>query len=69
MATYKQIQDDIRNRHGRVVKPCWIAHVKDLNGLNPRIAPNRINLSTRQNPCPPEWRPVIEEAMRRFGML
>jgi hypothetical protein len=29
MATYKQIQDDIRSIHKVVVKSCWIAHVKE----------------------------------------
>lgn len=33
MATYKQIQDDIRSTHKVVVKSCWIAHVKELNDL------------------------------------
>jgi hypothetical protein len=69
MATYRQIQDDIRERHGRLVKTCWIAHVKELHGLHPRVAPNRISPSERQAPCPPEWQPVIEESMRRFGMI
>ena len=43
MATYKQIQDDIRSIHIVVVKSCWIAHVKELNGLQLRQAPNRIS--------------------------
>lgn len=68
MATYKQIQDDVRSRHGRAVKTCWIAHVKELNGLNPRKAPNRISRA-RQVPCPVEFQSIIEESMRRLGML
>jgi hypothetical protein len=69
MATYRQIQEDIRGRYGCTMKTCWIAHVKELNGLRPRVAPNRASKSTRQYPCPPDWRPVIEASMRRFGML
>ena len=69
MATYRQIQDDIRARHNRAVKNCWIAHVKELNGLDPRPAPNRQSPSRRVYPCPDEVRPWIEESMRRFGML
>lgn len=69
MATYKQIQEDIRNREGCSVKTCWIAHVKELNGLKPRKAPNRISNAKRQQPCPDEMRPMIEASMHRFGMI
>ena len=69
MATYKQIQEDIRSRHNRAVKTCWIAHVKELNGLAPRTAPNRRSPARRMVPCPEEIRPLIEESMRRLGML
>jgi len=69
MATYRQIQDDIRQRYGRTVETCWIAHVKELNGLTRRMSPNRILPTARKHPCPPKWRPVIEDSMRRFGML
>ena len=68
-ATYSQIQDDIRARHDRVVKTCWIAHVKELNGLKPNKSANRHSATNRVHPCPPEWRPIIEESMRRLGML
>jgi len=43
MTTYRAIQDDIKRRHGRTVKRCWIVHAKELNGLSPRIAPNRLS--------------------------
>jgi hypothetical protein len=69
MATYQQIQADIRSRHGKAVKTCWIAHVKELNGLAPRQAPNRQSPTKRVHPCPAEIRPLIEESMRRLGML
>jgi len=69
MATYRQIQDDIRLRHGGVVKTCWIADVKAQHGLTTRTAPNRISPSARKCPCPAQWRPVIEDSLRRFGML
>ena len=69
MATYRQIQDDIKKRHGRVVKTCWIAHVKELNGLNPRRAPNRRPSNKREVPCPIEIRPIIEASMRRLGVI
>jgi hypothetical protein len=69
MATYRQIQNDIRARHGTVVKPCWIAHVKELNGLAIRAAPNRRSRDIREVPCPASKRPIIEESLRRFGMI
>jgi len=69
MATYKQIQDDIKSRHGRSIKTCWIAHVKELNGLPLRAAPNRISVKNREFPCPSDVRPIIEDSMRRLGML
>lgn len=69
MATYRQIQEDVKKRNDRTVKSCWIAHVKELNGLQPRIAPNRHSKSKREVPCPPEIRPIIEASMRRLGML
>lgn len=69
MATYKQIQDDIRSQDGRTVQSCWIAHVKELNGLKVRSAPNRHSARTRVKPCPENMRPIIEASMRRFGMI
>ena len=68
LATYRQIQDDVRTHHGVTVKPCWIAHVKELNGQPLKGAPNRRS-PVRQEPCPPMMRPVIEESMRRLGCL
>jgi hypothetical protein len=67
--TYKQIQEDIRAQQNRGVKNCWIAHVKELNGLAPPRAPNRQVASRRVHPCPDEVRPIIEESMRRLGLL
>lgn len=36
MATYKQIKDFVRNKYGYMPKSCWITHVKELCGLNPK---------------------------------
>lgn len=69
MATYKQIQSDIRSQHGKTVQTCWIAHVKELNGLEVRSAPNRHSIQKRVKPCPNDMRPLIEDSMRRFGMI
>ena len=69
MASYAEIGEYVRRTDGRGVKPCWIAHVKELNGLNPRVAANRISPNVRQEPCPDWARPLIERAMRHFGMI
>lgn len=69
MATYRQIQEYVRRKYGHTVETCWIAHVKELNGLSPRIAPNRISTQERKIPCPNSKRKAIEEAMRQFGMI
>lgn len=68
MATYKEIQSWVKNNFCFVPKSCWIAHVKELNGLNPRRSPNRQG-PDRQVPCPLERRKPIEAAMRHFGMI
>lgn len=51
MATYTQIQW-IKEKYGFTVKTCWIAHAKEVCGLEPRIAPNRHNVAIRLNPYP-----------------
>lgn len=68
MATYAQIRAYVRNHFGFDAKPCWIAHVKELNGLPVRAAWNRRSKS-RAVPCPPDKRPSIEIALRRLGMI
>ena len=69
MATYKQIQDEIKKRYGYSAVTGWIAHVKEHHGLTTRKAHNRINSTERVNPCPPEKWADIEEVMRSFGMI
>ncbi len=69
MATYKQIQDYVKEKGGFAVKSCWIADVKEQCGLNPKISPNRISTVCRQNPCPPEKVEAIKEALRNYNMI
>lgn len=68
MATYREIAEFVRSKYGKTVETCWIAHVKDLNGLKPRRAPNRKS-DKRVKPCPDDKREMIEHAMRHFGMI
>lgn len=65
MATYKQIQDFVLQQTGRVMQSCWIAHVKELNGMALRTC----RTTPRVKPCPPQWRPIIEDALRHFRVL
>lgn len=68
MATYKHIQDWVKQQYGFVPKTCWIAHVKHLSGLPMRQAPNRIGID-RVAPCPPEKMPAIRAALIHFKMI
>lgn len=69
MATYKEIQAFIKDRHGISVKTCWIAHAKEIFGLHPKIAKNRISIDERKNPCPANKIRYIKEAFMHFNML
>jgi hypothetical protein len=69
MATYRQIQERIKKTDWIVVKTCWIAHVKEMCGLNPRNASNRISNTIREQPCPPAKVPIIKKTLRHFGMV
>ena len=69
MATYKEIQNYINKKYGFTVKTCWIAHVKELTGLKPRIASNRISKNVRENPCPVDKINLIKDAFKHFNMI
>jgi hypothetical protein len=68
MATYKDIQDWVKEHHGFVAQTCWIAHCKELNGLSLRDAANRKG-EERIKPCPEDKRAAIEQALRHFGEI
>ena len=69
MATYKIIQADIKAAHGRLVKASWIAHVKEMHGITLKPAPNRAVSTQRKHPCPDWAKPLIEDALRRYGVI
>ncbi len=69
MATYKQIQKYVKNKYGKTVKSCWIAHVKEMSGLHPRVSSRRYDPKVRQVPCPPEKIKLIQEAMQYLAMI
>ena len=68
MKTYEKIQNWVQKRYGWQPKTCWIAHCKELAGLERHDAPNRIE-GERANPCPKEERGAIFAAFRHYGML
>ena len=63
MSTYRDLQFLVKRTHNRVMQSCWIADVKEKNGLPLRSRPS----GRRVKPCPDDWRPVIEDAMRKLG--
>ena len=68
MSTYLNIQTYIAKKYGWVPRTCWIAHAKQLCGLEVKRAWNRRD-KERANPCPPEKMPAIREAFEYFGMI
>lgn len=69
MATYKELQAYIKQKHDFVPQSCWIADVKARHGLTSRVAPNRQDSISRKYPCPPKKLEMIVAAMRILGMI
>ncbi len=67
MATYKDVQREVKLSAGFVPKTCWIAHVLQLLGIRLRQAANRIRPEERKHPCPPENRPAMVAALYKLG--
>lgn len=69
MASYADVVNWVKANHGFAPKTCWIAHVKSDCGLPMRDAPNRIDHTAREHPCPPQKRAAILDAFRHFKMI
>jgi hypothetical protein len=69
MNTYKSIDARYREKFGRTVKPCWIADVKETNGIALRSMSTRPASFKRKHPCPGHLRAQVEEVMRELGVL
>ena len=69
MATYKEIQNYVKEKYGFVPKTCWIAHMKEECNIPVKVAPNRISEDNREKPCPIEKQEYIKEAFEHFDML
>lgn len=68
MATYKEIQNYIKEKYRFSVKTCWIADIKNRFGLITRSAPNRKG-EQRVHPCPKNKEVYIIEALKYFKMI
>jgi len=69
MATYKEIQEYVKVKHGFTVKTCWIAHMKEICGVPVKMSSRRYDPNVRQKPCPEAKKVVIKEAFQHFGMI
>jgi hypothetical protein len=69
MATNAEIQKFVQRHHGFIPKPGWIAHVKEVHGVATLRGVARIRRGRDSEPCPPEKREAIEEALRHFGVI
>ena len=69
MATNAEIQKFVQRHHGFIPKPGWIAHVKEVHGVATLRGAARIRRGRDSEPCPPEKREAIEEALRHFGVI
>ena len=49
------------------MQTCWIAHAKEICGLNPVKSYRRIG--KRVKPCPDEKLPWIKDAFKHFKMI
>ena len=69
MATYREIQYYVESTYGFVPHPCWIAEVKELHHIPLVRNQSKRNGAKRVNSCPKAKMPIIEEALRHFGVL
>ncbi len=69
MATYDQIKAYVREKYYFTPKPCWIADVKSLMGLEVRQAHNRIDPAKRKHSCPEARKEAIIDALKHFHMI
>lgn len=69
MATDVEIQKFVQRRHGFIPKTGWIAHVKGVHSIPTLREAKRARRDRAIEPCPPEKREAIEEALRHFGMM
>ena len=69
MATDREIQKFVQGHHGLIPKGGWITHVKEVHGIPTVRGADRARRNRKVEPCPPEKREAIEEALRHFRMM
>ncbi len=69
MVTYKDIQIYVKEKYNISIKTCWIAHMKEVCDLKPKISPNRINVNKRKYPCPEDKQEIVLEAFREVKWI
>ena len=69
-ATYKKIQEYIKEKYGFNVHTKYIAEVKRKHGVPMHEAPNKVDTPKREYPpCPEEKFKAIEEALKVFNII
>lgn len=69
MSTYKNIQKYVKIKYNYIPKTCWIAHAKEVYGINVKTANNRIDSNSRTNPCPKEKLLHLKDAFEHFNII
>jgi len=66
-ATYEEIRNYIKKKYGSNVRTSWIAHAKEIYGIDVKRSHQRTE--KRQWPCPDEKLPWIKDAFIEFKMM
>jgi len=69
LATYKEIQNYVKETKGYSAKSCWIAHMKEVCGLSPKVSSRRYSQNERVHPCPENKQDDIKAAFKFFDMI
>ena len=69
MATYKEIQNYVKNTYGFSVSTCFIVDAKEKCSLPVRKAWNRIDPKKRKHPCPDRYLEPIKKTFEFYGMI
>ena len=69
MDTDAEIQKFVQRHHGFIPKTGWLTHVKEVHGIPTLRGASRALRARDVEPCPPEKREAIEEALRHFGAI
>jgi len=66
-ATYEEIQNYIKKKYDRNVKSCWIAHAKEIYGLNPKKS--HLRMGKRIHLCPEDKLSWMKDAFKHYKMI